>query len=121
MFKRFITVLTVVALLCSAMSFSFSANASYTEEVLYGDVNGDGVVDTVDARLALQMAAGVVALENEEQLTRTDLNFDGYVTIFTFFICSFFIIKPSNLTMNFNNHAHLRQMHCFSCVFHKIP
>ena len=82
MFKRFITMLTVVALLCSAMSFSFSANASYTEEVLYGDVNGDGVVDTVDARLALQMAAGVVALENEEQLTRTDLNFDGYVTIF---------------------------------------
>jgi len=64
------------------MSFSFSANASYTDDTIYGDVNGDGVVDTADARAALQMAAGVVDLESEEQLKRTDINFDGYVTIF---------------------------------------
>ncbi len=82
MFKRFVTILTITALLCSVVSFSFSANASYTDDTIYGDVNGDGVVDTTDARTALQMAAGVVALESEEQLKRIDVNFDGYVTIF---------------------------------------
>ncbi len=82
MFKRLITILTVVALLCSTMSLGFSASAAYTEETLYGDVNGDGVVDTKDARCALELASGLVLLEDEAQLTRSDVNFDGYVTIF---------------------------------------
>lgn len=82
MFKRIITVLTVVAMLCSVMSLGFIASASYTNETLYGDVNGDGVVDTEDARCALQLASGLALIENEEQLIRSDVNFDGYVTIF---------------------------------------
>ncbi len=82
MFKRFITVLTVVSLLFSVMSLGFVANAAYTEEILYGDVNGDGVVDTNDARKALELASGLLLLEDEAQLARTDVNFDGYVTIF---------------------------------------
>ncbi len=80
MFKRFITVLTVVALVYSIMSLGFTATASYTDETLYGDVNGDGVVDTEDARVALKIAAGLYILEGEEQLIRTDVNFDGAVT-----------------------------------------
>ncbi len=82
MFKRFITLLTVMALLLSTFSLSFSVNASYTDDTLYGDANGDGVVNTEDARIALQMASGVIAVEDDEQLKRTDVNFDGYVTIF---------------------------------------
>lgn len=82
MFKKIITALTVVALLFSVMSVGFTANAVYTEEILYGDVNGDGVVDTKDARYALELASGLAALEDEVQLTRSDINFDGYITIF---------------------------------------
>lgn len=82
MFKRFITVLTVVSLLFSVMSLGFVSNAAYTEEILYGDVNGDGVVDTKDARSALELASGLALLEDEAQLTRSDVNFDGYITIF---------------------------------------
>ena len=82
MFKRFITVLTVVSLLFSVMSIGFVSNAAYTEEILYGDVNGDGTVDTKDARSALELASGLALLEDEAQLTRSDVNFDGYITIF---------------------------------------
>ncbi len=82
MFKRFITVLTVVSLLFSVTSLGFVSNAAYTEETLYGDVNGDGVVDTSDARKALELASGLALLEDEAQLTRSDVNFDGYITIF---------------------------------------
>ncbi len=82
MFKRFITVLTVVALLCSVMSLGFNATASYKDETVYGDADGNGSVDTKDARLALQLAAGVAILENDDQLKRVDVNFDGIITIF---------------------------------------
>lgn len=82
MFKRFITVLTVVALLCSVMSLGFTATAFYQEDIIYGDVDGSGAVDTEDARLALQMASGIIALEDDAQLSRSDVNFDGYITIF---------------------------------------
>ena len=82
MFKRFITVLTIVSLLFSVMSPGFVSNAAYTGETLYGDVNGDGVVDTQDARYALEIASGLASLEDEAQLTRSDVNFDGYITIF---------------------------------------
>lgn len=82
MLKKIITVLTVTALLCSAVSVGFIGNAAYEDETLYGDVDGNGVVDTTDARLALQLAAGVVLVADDYQLKRTDVNFDGVITIF---------------------------------------
>ena len=82
MFKRLFTVLTVVSLLVSVMSVGFISNAAYTEETIYGDVNGDGVLDTKDARCALEIASGLALLEDEAQLNRSDVNFDGYVTIY---------------------------------------
>lgn len=82
MFKRFITILTIVSLLCSVMSFGFTATAYYEEKILYGDVDGDGALTTKDARLALRMASGGVMPENEEQVERTDVNFDGAITLF---------------------------------------
>lgn len=82
MLKRFVTMMTVVALLCSVMSLGFTAAAYYQEEIIYGDVDGSGAVDTEDARLALQMASGIADLEDDAQLSRTDVNLDGIVTIF---------------------------------------
>lgn len=82
MFKRLFTVLTVVSLLVSVMSVGFISNAAYTEETIYGDVNGDGVLNTKDARCALEIASGLALLEDEAQLNRSDVNFDGYVTIY---------------------------------------
>lgn len=82
MFKRIITSLTVTALLVSALSVGFIGNAAYEDETLYGDVNASGTVDTEDARLALQLAAGVILVEDDDQLKRADVNFDGAITIF---------------------------------------
>ena len=82
MFKRFITIMMIVSLLCSMMALGLSAGAYYQPDIRYGDVNGNGVVDTNDARLALRIASGVDDVENEAQLKRTDLNFDGVITIF---------------------------------------
>ncbi|MBQ7115239.1 MAG: dockerin type I repeat-containing protein [Clostridia bacterium] len=82
MFKKFITILTVIAFLCSVMSIGFTATATYEVNTLYGDVNGDGVVDTTDARQALELASGLALLKDEAQLIRSDVNFDGYITIF---------------------------------------
>lgn len=86
--KRFITILTIVALLCSLLSLGFIATAYYDDNTLYGDVDGikneneEYDIDTEDALLALRIASGVEALQDEEQLKRADVNFDGYVTIF---------------------------------------
>ena len=45
-----------------------------------GDVNGDGVIDLVDLRLAYQAALGLIAL-TPEQADRADLNDDGRVDV----------------------------------------
>ena len=88
MFKRFITILTIVALLSSVISLGFTATAYYQEDILYGDVdglqneNGEYDVDTEDALLALRIASGVELVADEDQLKRADVNFDGVITIF---------------------------------------
>lgn len=82
MFKRIVTLLTVTALFCSLVSIGFSANAVYENDTVYGDIDGNGKVDTEDARLALKLASGVILLEDEAQLKRADVNFDGAVTVF---------------------------------------
>lgn len=82
MFKRIVTLLTVTALFCSLLSIGFGANAVYEDDTVYGDIDGNGKVDTEDARLALKLASGVILLEDEAQLKRADVNFDGIVTVF---------------------------------------
>ncbi len=82
MFKRLITVLTIVSILCSVFALGFTAAASYADETIYGDVDGDGAITTTDACLALKMAAGGMAPQDEDQLKRADVNYDGAVTIF---------------------------------------
>ena len=47
--------------------------------VLWGDVNGDGVVDSVDALMCLRAALGLISLEGSSVLA-ADVNGDGEVT-----------------------------------------
>lgn len=81
MLRRIITILTVAAILCATLSAGITSSAVYVEGVLYGDIDGSGVVDTDDARLALKIASGLVMVEDADQLERGDVNFDGNITI----------------------------------------
>ena len=81
--KRLLSAALSTILLLSAM-VSASAAVLRPEDVtpgavaLSGDVNGDGKVDTTDARLVLQHAVGKSVLKEEEQMM-ADVNGDGRV------------------------------------------
>lgn len=51
-----------------------------TEQILYGDVNNDGVINVADATLVQKHAADIIKL-NDDQLKRADVNFDGVVNV----------------------------------------
>ena len=82
MSKKIISVLTILVLVVSIMSTAINAFAIIEKDVLFGDVDGNGATDTVDARLALMSAAGIKAITDEEALKRADINSDGVVTLF---------------------------------------
>lgn len=81
MFKKIITVAITATLLLSSMSIGFIATASYTDDVIYGDINSNGKIDTEDARVALKAASGLFAL-TDEQILKADINHDGAITVF---------------------------------------
>lgn len=56
---------------------TISLTAFAEGEVIKGDVDGNGVVDTVDARIILQMAASIT----ESDLTTADMNGDGIISL----------------------------------------
>ena len=58
---------------------NFDASQGGTTFVL-GDVNGDGIVDNIDAELVLKHFTGTITL-TEEQLKRADVDGDGDITI----------------------------------------
>ena len=65
-------------LLCLCILFSTISITAFAEgEVLKGDADGNGTVDTADARIVLQMAAGIV----EADLTVADMNDDGIISV----------------------------------------
>ncbi len=65
-------------LLCICMLLSTISVTSFAEgDVLKGDVDGNGVVDTADARIILQMAASIT----EADLTTADMNDDGVISL----------------------------------------
>jgi hypothetical protein len=82
--KRFIRLFSLalsVALLAIALNVNAFAEETDDgtqpdENILMGDVNGDGVIDTNDSIIALQMAANIVP-ENSV----ADMDADGYVSV----------------------------------------
>ena len=65
-------------LLCLCLLFSTISITAFAEgEVLKGDVDGNGAVETVDARIILQMASGII----ESDATTADMNGDGVISL----------------------------------------
>jgi len=77
--KKFFSVALCVVLIFSSMAFSVFAEGEATEP-LWGDVDGDGKVDTVDARTILRMAAGIEYIDGDI-LSVADMDADGIVAI----------------------------------------
>ena len=50
----------------------------FSEEILLGDVNGDGNIDTTDAKLIMQLDLGLIS-ESDLDLAAADVNGDGLV------------------------------------------
>lgn len=82
--KKFIRLLSlalsvalfVIALNVNAFAEETEAGAEPDENILMGDVNGDGIIDTNDSIIALQMAANILP-ENPT----ADMDEDGYVSV----------------------------------------
>lgn len=81
-FSRFLPLLLCVTLLLAILNLNVFAEevdeGEQTEEnVLLGDVNGDGIIDTNDSISALQMAGGIIPVD----LSVADMDSDGYVSV----------------------------------------
>lgn len=76
--KRIIGILLALVLSASVLSpLSFAEGET---ELLLGDVNGDGKVETVDARLILRVAAGIEKC-NDEFILSGDMDGNGVITV----------------------------------------
>lgn len=65
-----------LVLSCVLFSSLFVFNA-YAEDVIKGDINGDGEVKVADARIVLSMAAHIT----EPDVQKADMNSDGIVSL----------------------------------------
>jgi len=77
---KFVTMVIALAVLAGSFFFpsqSVSIEAS-AADVLYGDVNGNGSVDSLDAAQVLKYDAMMITLDSAA-LTRGDVSGDGYV------------------------------------------
>ncbi|MBQ8182377.1 MAG: dockerin type I repeat-containing protein [Clostridia bacterium] len=79
---KIVSIIMVVVMLFTLMSASISASAIFNNDIRYGDVDGNDVIDTADARLALMAAAGLGIIDDEDAFDRADINNDGFVTLF---------------------------------------
>lgn len=70
---KFSALLLCVCVLLSTISLTAFAE----DEVLKGDADGNGAVDTADARIVLQMAASII----ESDLIVADMNDDGVISV----------------------------------------
>lgn len=77
---RLLSLLLSVVVLMFSLGVNILATEAEAESettVLLGDINDDGVIDTSDAQLSLQMAAGIIS----NDFTRADMDSDGYLTV----------------------------------------
>ena len=78
-------------LVCFSVLFSTIAITAYAEgETILGDVDGNGAVETVDARIILQMTSGII----EVDLSVADMNDDGEISLQDAIDC---LLKASNI------------------------
>ncbi len=70
---KIISLLLCLALACGC----FSVGALAEGEAVLGDANGDGTVDTQDAREILKMASSIIPVD----LTVGDMNADGIISV----------------------------------------
>ncbi len=77
--KLFSFVLALVMLITAVPFGALTASAIDTEDLVLGDGNGDGKMTALDARIALQIAAGLIE-PTEEQMVTLDYNKDANVT-----------------------------------------
>lgn len=80
--NKIISIITVTVMLFTLISGSMYASALVDTSIKYGDVDGNGSIDVMDARTALMAAAGLEAITDEEAFDRADVNNDGFVTLF---------------------------------------
>ncbi len=72
--KRVLSLVFAVILIFSCLVISVYAEDT---EIVLGDMDGDGVVKIVDARIILQMAAAII----EPDVEKADMNLDGVVSL----------------------------------------
>lgn len=77
--KLFSFVLALVMLITAVPFGSLVASAVDTDDLVLGDGNGDGKMTAIDARIVLQIAAGLV-VANDEQMITLDYNKDGNIS-----------------------------------------
>ena len=80
--NKIISIITVTVMLFTLMSASMSASAMVDTTITYGDIDGNDVVDTVDARAVLLAASGIKEITDPKAFERADVNNDGYITLF---------------------------------------
>lgn len=80
--NKIISVITVTVMLITLMSASMSASAMVDTTITYGDIDNNGVIDTIDARAVLMAAAGLKEIKDPDAFERADVNNDGYITLF---------------------------------------
>lgn len=82
--RFFISIILISVIILSSQSFALSSSAleAYEEtqsEEFLGDVNSDGLVTAVDARMILRYTAGLIDFD-EKSMQYADCNEDGAVT-----------------------------------------
>lgn len=82
MTKRIISVLLAGAMIFAICAIGSPVSAVIDTEMVYGDINGDNVVSTDDAGIALRVAAGLETISDVEAFNRGDINSDGYITLY---------------------------------------
>lgn len=73
-------ILCVVLLVLSFSTTSFAEGEGADDFVLVGDVDGNGKIETVDARLVLRVAANIDSL-SADKIEAADANFDGVISL----------------------------------------
>ena len=80
--NKIISIITVTVMMITLFSASMSASAIVDTSITYGDVDGNGIVDTLDARALLMAASGIKEITDADAFERADVNNDGYITLF---------------------------------------